>query len=120
MNARCNVLKQLKLRGMVAGSAIIDYNKGADVMSAEQYVEEVVAGKRFDTNLSKQLHKGFRAEYLMPGYLYHDWDCQGYGVLIVWDNPDYSPPQVKLARRGVTPPYYRIKRNEKPRPSAFR
>jgi GNAT superfamily N-acetyltransferase len=91
MDARFNVLKQLKLRGMIAGSAIIDYYKVADHVPVEQYVEDVVAGRRFDTNLTKQLHKGFRAEYIIPGYLHHDEDCKGYGVLILWENPDYRP-----------------------------
>jgi GNAT superfamily N-acetyltransferase len=91
MDARFNVLKRLTLRGMIAGSAIIDYHKVADTVPVEQYVADVVAGRRFDTNLSKQLHKGFTAQYIIPGYLFHDWNCAGYGVLIQWDNPDYRP-----------------------------
>ncbi len=79
------------MRGMVAGSAIMDYHKVADHVSAEQYVQEVVAGKRFDTNLSKQLKMGFRALALIPNYVADDWRTLGWGVTIVWDNPDYRP-----------------------------
>ena len=44
MDARFNVLRKLNLRGMVAGSAIIDYPAVADSMSVEQYVQDVIDG----------------------------------------------------------------------------
>ena len=90
MDARFNVLKKLNLRGMVAGSAIIDYPKVADSISVEQYVQDVIDGKRFDTNLTKQLHKGFKVARLLPGYLPVE-ETGGWGVEIVWENPDYQP-----------------------------
>ncbi len=96
MDARKAVLRRLNLRGMVAGSAIIDYHKVADHVPVETYVADVVAGRRFDTNLSKQLKMGFRAHAIIPNYLM-DWDCQGYGVEIIWENPDYVP--VRPVRR---------------------
>lgn len=74
---------------MVAGSAIMDYHKVADQVPVDQYVQEVIAGKRFDTNLSKQLKMGFRALALIPHYV-DDWRTLGWGVTIVWDNPDYQ------------------------------
>ena len=92
MDARFNVLRKLNLRGMVAGSAIIDYPKVADSVSVEQYVQDVIDGKRFDTNLTKQLHKGFRVARLLPGYLPVE-ETGGWGVEIVWDNPDFQPQQ---------------------------
>ncbi len=88
MDARFNLLRQMNLRGMMAGSAIIDYPKVADTVPVEDYVQDVIEGKRFDTNLSKQLHKGFRAAHLIPDYLSVE-ESGGWGVLIVWDNPDY-------------------------------
>lgn len=96
MDARKAVLRRLNLRGMVAGSAIIDYHKVSDHVPVDEYVADVVAGRRFDTNLSKQLRMGFRAHAIIPNYLM-DWDCRGYGVEIVWDNPDYVP--ARPARR---------------------
>jgi hypothetical protein len=97
MDARFDMVRALNLRGIVAGSAIIDYYRVADHISAEQYVQEVIAGQRFDTNLSKQLHKGFQAVALCPGYLKDDPHTRGWGVTIVWHNPDYQPG-LKLAR----------------------
>jgi hypothetical protein len=85
---------------MVAGSAIMDYHKVANHVSAEQYVQDVVVGKRFDTNLSKQLKMGFRALALIPNYVEDDWRVLGWGVTIVWNNPDYQPSVT------VTKPYW--------------
>lgn len=88
MDARFAVLRRLNLRGMIAGSMIMDYHKVAHLISPEQYVREVVAGTRFDTNLSKQLHKGFRALNLIPNYVY-DPRTLNWAVAIIWENPDY-------------------------------
>lgn len=90
IEARYDVIRKLNLRGLVAGSIPIDFSKVADHISIEQYVREVVAGTRFDTNLSKQLRKGFKVHGLIPNYT-SEPSCGGYGVEIVWDNPDYRP-----------------------------
>ncbi|MFZ4816340.1 MAG: hypothetical protein ACOYL5_17530 [Phototrophicaceae bacterium] len=106
MDARFHTLKQLNLRGMVAGSAIIDYHTAAH-LTPEQYVQEVVAGVRFDTNLSKQLHKGFKVHNIIPNYLPPNEGSLGYGVTIVWYNPDYrvgasAPHHITRERMNVT------------------
>lgn len=105
MEARFNVAKALNLRGMVAGSAIIDYYKVAEHVAVEDYVRGVVEGRYFDRNLTKQLRKGFRAVAPIPDYL-PDPETRGWGVVIVWDNPDYEPvrPVVSL----IKPRRYRI------------
>jgi hypothetical protein len=90
IEARYDVIRKLNLRGLVAGSIPIDFSKVADHVSIEQYVRDVVAGTRFDTNLSKQLRKGFKVHGLIPNYTIEP-TCGGYGVEIVWDNPDYRP-----------------------------
>ncbi len=92
MEARFAALRRLNLRGMVAGSAIMDYHTAAAEISAADYVREVAAGLRFDTNLSKQLHKGFQIHNLIPDFLEDDDEfTMGWGVTIVWHNPDYRP-----------------------------
>jgi hypothetical protein len=75
---------------MIAGSLPIDYYKVADQMPIEQYIREVVAGKRFDTNLSKQLRKGFKVGPLIPDYAM-SWGSLDWAVTILWDNPEYRP-----------------------------
>ncbi|GEM_PF-1310997 len=90
MDARFDILRRLNLKGLIAGSMIMDYGKVAHEVSPEQYVRDVVAGIRFDNNLSKQLKKGFRALNVIPNYAY-DPRSLHYAVGIVWENPDYNP-----------------------------
>src|SRR5690606_26414169 len=88
--ARFDLARRLNLRGMVAGSTIMDYHRYADQMTPEQYVEAVAAGFLYDNNLTKQLRKGFRVINIIPNYVTDTLSC-GYGAAIVWDNPDYDP-----------------------------
>lgn len=90
IEVRYEVIRKFNLRGLAAGSLPIDYSKVADHVSIEQYVQDVIAGVRFDTNLSKQLRKGFKVHGLIPNYTTEP-SCGGYGVEIVWENPDYRP-----------------------------
>jgi GNAT superfamily N-acetyltransferase len=90
MDARFDTARLLNLRGVLAGSIPMDYHRVARHVSIEDYVRDVVAGKRFDTNLTKQLKKGFQVHNLIPNYLY-DPRSRGWGVVIVWQNPDFGP-----------------------------
>ncbi len=92
IEARYDLIRRLNLRGLVAGSLIVDYHKVAATVPVEQYVRDVVAGTRFDSNLSKQLRKGFKVHGLIPNYSIDENSC-GYGVEIVWLNPDYRRVQ---------------------------
>ncbi|MDZ4764583.1 MAG: GNAT family N-acetyltransferase [Chloroflexota bacterium] len=96
MDARFALLRRLNLRGMIAGSMIMDYHEVAHLIAPDQYVHEVIAGTRFDTNLSKQIHKGFRPLNLIPNYE-HDPRSLNWGVAILWENPDYTPEARKTA-----------------------
>jgi GNAT superfamily N-acetyltransferase len=89
MDARFAVLKSLNLRGMIAGSMIIDYEQVADTQTPEAYVADVVAGRRFDTNLSKQLRKGFKVHNLIPNYV-DDPRTRNWAAAILWENPEYA------------------------------
>jgi hypothetical protein len=90
MEARYEVARRLNLRGMVAGSAIIDYGAVADRVPVEEYVADVIAGRRFDRNLSKQLKKGFKVHNIIPHYLEDAPTSAGWGVAIIWENAAYS------------------------------
>ena len=106
IEARYDLVRALNLRGMVAGSLIIDYYKVADHMPVEKYVEDVVAGRRFDSNLSKQIHKGFKVQGLIPNYSKTNTSLN-WGVEIVWENPEYAPqrqPERQVMARRYTVP----------------
>jgi hypothetical protein len=119
MDARFAVLKTLNLRGMIAGSLFIDYHKVADQMTPQQYVQEVMDGKRFDTNLSKQLHKGFRVHNLIPNYITEP-RTNDYAAAIVWENPDFNPNRPILHKANIIPARFdvRLKPHTAPMPYA--
>ena len=98
MNARFEVLRALNLRGLVAGSLFIGYEKVAKRVTPEQYVADVVAGKRFDPNLSKQLRKGFAVRNLIPHYT-EEPRTKDYAAAIVWLNPDYRSRVVPFSAK---------------------
>lgn len=106
IDARYDIVRQLNLRGMVAGGVIMDYHKYADQMTASQYVTEVVAGRLYDTNLTKQLHKGFKVNGVIPEYA-DDERSLNWAVSIVWQNPDYVPG--KRVDRLAKPGRYQVK-----------
>lgn len=110
MDARFDTLRRLNLRGLVAGGMIMSYHKVAHEIAPEDYVREVVEGKRFDNNLTKQIKKGFRVHNLIPNYCY-DPRSLNYGVAIVWDNPDYIPGK-RIAGR-ITPGSYTVALRER-------
>ncbi len=91
-NARLETMSRLNLRGMVAGSAIVSYHKVADTVPVEEYVADVIAGRRFDNNLTKQIKMGFKPMHIIPNYL-PDEDCAGYGVEMMIENAAYVPPR---------------------------
>jgi hypothetical protein len=103
MDARFDVLRRLNLRGLVAGGMPMDYHKVAGQMSFSDYVREVVEGKRYDTNLTKQLHKGFKVHNLIPEYIY-DPRTLNWAVAILWENPAYQPG------KQAEPPLFEISR----------
>ncbi|MBW4438153.1 MAG: GNAT family N-acetyltransferase [Pleurocapsa minor GSE-CHR-MK-17-07R] len=117
MDARFAVLKQLNLRGMIAGSLIIDYHKVASEVTPEQYVQDVIDGKRFDTNLTKQLHKGFRVHNIIPNY-FNDARTLNYGVGIVWQNPDFDPSRPILRTAKVIPAHFDVRLKPERTPEA--
>lgn len=114
MDARFAVLRSLNLRGLIAGSLIIDYQQVAGTRTPDEYVADVVAGRCFDTNLSKQLRKGFRVHNLIPDYV-EDPRTRNWAAAIIWENPDYSaaarstvfaaPAQYTMRLRAPRPAY---------------
>src|SRR5919109_3366789 len=89
-NARKELVRHRRLRGIVAGGMIPGFANHKSVMDAETYVARVVAGDIFDPTLSVQLRQGFRIRGLLPDYL-PDSATGRWSVLIEWV-PDLTPP----------------------------
>jgi GNAT superfamily N-acetyltransferase len=90
--ARFAVAQRLNLRGILAGSTIMNYHEHVERMTPDEYVRAVEAGLLYDNNLTKQLRKGFRLLNVIPDYVSDELSC-GYGAAIVWENPAYDPSQ---------------------------
>ena len=86
---RKDCVRRLGKRGIVAGGVIPGYADHIDTMSAQAYIDKVVAGELYDPTLTFQLENGFEVRGVIPGYL-DDPTVGNNSVLIVWENPDIS------------------------------
>ena len=77
---------------MVGGSRLPGYGKVAETVSADEYVAEVVAGKRIDPVLSVHIKDGWTAVKPIRGYLQHDPESANWAAVIQWVNPACPPP----------------------------
>lgn len=87
---RKDCVRRFNKRGIVAGGVLPGYADHIDTMSAQSYIDRVVAGELYDPTLTFQLENGFRAAGVIEDYL-DDPSVGNNSVLIVWDNPDYTP-----------------------------
>lgn len=77
---------------MVGGSRLPGYAKVAATVSPEEYVAEVVAGKRVDPVLSVHLKDGWSVVRPIRGYTQNDPDSANWAAVIQWINPNCPPP----------------------------
>lgn len=81
-----------RLWRMVGGSRLPGYAAVAATLSADDYVGEVVAGRRIDPVLSAHLKDGWQVVKPIHGYLQNDPESAGWAAVIQWINPDCPPP----------------------------
>ncbi len=86
--ARDALLQRLGLARIRAGARLRGYHAHADRLSAEDYVERVVAGEIRDPTLSFQLNRGFRVLAVVSGYFANDPESLGWAAVIEKLNPD--------------------------------
>lgn len=115
LQARFDLVRRMNLRGIIAGSVIMDYHRAAAEVTAEQYVSEVIAGTRFDNNLSKQMRMGFTPLNLIPNYV-PDWRSLNWGVAIIWRNPDYRARSQSVRPAAPRRPFVQPQGRQAPRP----
>ena len=87
---RKDCVRRFNKRGIVAGGVLPGYADHIDAMSAQTYIDKVVAGELYDPTLTFQLENGFEARGVIEDYL-DDPSVGNNSVLIVWENPDHSP-----------------------------
>jgi GNAT superfamily N-acetyltransferase len=83
--------RELRLKRVIAGGRLYDYDAYADRMEAHDYVAAVLRGELKDRVLVSQLRAGFTVRGILKNYL-HDWRSRHFATLLVWDNPDVTTP----------------------------
>ncbi|HEU5015560.1 MAG TPA: GNAT family N-acetyltransferase [Roseiflexaceae bacterium] len=86
-DARKALVRQLGLKGMVAGGMIPGYRFHRAAMPVEEYVARVARGELTDPTLTAQLRNGFTVRGVLHGYL-HDALLGDDAALIVWERAD--------------------------------
>lgn len=90
-NARKNLVKFLRLKGIVFAGRVPNLRKKRkQVKDVYDYIEKVKDRKIRDTTLGFQLRNGFEVIGILDRYLPSDRDSLGYGVHLIWNNPEYS------------------------------
>lgn len=72
-------------RGIVAAAVLRGYAAYREAMSADEYVNRVVAGDLFDPTLSVQLRNGFRVVRLLKDFFIHP-PSDSWSALIRWES----------------------------------
>ena len=84
---RKQVVRDLGLRGIVAGGVIPGYAEHRHAMTPRDYVGRVAAGELTDRTLSFQLRNGFEVRGVLENYMYNPL-VDHAASLIVWPNDD--------------------------------
>src|SRR5690348_4399101 len=87
--ARKRMVKERGLKRLLTGGRIPGYSGVAQSMSPQEYVAEVVRGRKKDPTLSFQLANGLIVLDVVPEYL-EDPESRGYATLLEWLNPEYT------------------------------
>lgn len=87
--ARKKLVKERGLKRLLTGGRIPGYAEVAQEVTPQEYVAEVVRGRRKDPTLSFQLANGLIVLDVVPEYL-ADPDSRGYATLLEWLNPEYT------------------------------
>lgn len=102
--ARRALVERLGLLRIRAGARLRGYHRVAERMSADEYVEAVVAGTLSDPTLTFQLGRGFDVLAVVSDYLRHDPESLGYAAVIEWMNPQVA---TAADHRGRNPKFAR-------------
>lgn len=86
--ARKKMVQERGLKRLLTGGRIPWYAQVSQEMTAQEYVAEVVRGKRKDPTLSFQLANGLVVLDVVPAYM-EDAESRGYATLLEWLNPEY-------------------------------
>lgn len=105
---RRRMLRRFNLRRMVAGGRIPGYAAHAGRLTAEEYVDAVVAGTMADPALSAHLKAGYTVRGVHMGYL-RDEQSLDYATYLELDNPQFNPTRRRIAAAPISRPVRKIR-----------
>ena len=94
--------RELRLKRVVAGGRLYDYDAHAETMTPHAYIDAVVRGELEDRVLISQLRAGFTVRGVLAGYL-HDWRSRHFASLLVWENPLAAATETDAPRSRRAP-----------------
>ena len=97
-NARKQLCQELGLKGIIFAGRLPSYTKKAKrYPNIDDYIQQIVQKKLRDPVLSFQLHNNFEVLGVIKDYLPEDRDSLGYGVHLIWHNPNV-PEESEIKR----------------------
>jgi predicted amidohydrolase/GNAT superfamily N-acetyltransferase len=90
------LLRRLNLKRMIAYGRIPGYKKYAGKMTAEQYVQKVVAGELKDSALNAHLKAGYNVRKVQLD-ISSDRSSLNYSTFLEMPNPDFNIAKQKIA-----------------------
>ncbi len=105
---RKRLVRRLNLRRMVAGGRIPGYRGHEGRLTAEEYVEEVKAGRLHDQALSVHLRIGYEVRAVHHGYLRDDQSLD-YATFLEWVNERHKPARRRIAAAPLRRPVRRVR-----------
>lgn len=89
-NARQNLVKFYKLKGIIFGGRVPNFHKKAKkVKDLNEYIKKVMNKEFKDPTLGFHLRNGFQVVGVLDNYLPSDTQSLGQAVHLKWENPEY-------------------------------
>lgn len=88
--ARKELCQSLNLKAIVAGGRIPNYQKYANELTPQKYIEKVKKKELYDPILTFQLSNDFEVKRVLHNYLPEDDESHGYATLLEWQNLYYE------------------------------
>lgn len=101
-DARKELCRELNLARIVVGGRIPGYGAQPQEMTAQEYVEEVMARGLYDPVLTTQIANGFVLRELIPDYFPSDEASRGYATHLEWTNLSYVRDPHRTSLRSST------------------
>lgn len=89
-DARKDLCREFDLRAIVCGGRIPGYQRHAEHMAPNEYIDLVRRKELRDPILSFQLANDFHVRRVVRGYLPSDAESNGFAVILQWDNIFYD------------------------------